>query len=162
MLPRDDVAAEIKSLSQDERAKLRNMGVRFGAITVFLPTLLKQAATELRLLLWWLDKKIEATVPAPPPNGLTSALADVSKPDGYYQIAGYRVCNTRAVRVDMLERLSDLIRDRVFWKPRIPEEQRRLVPSKVADFTVFPDLMSLVGCSGEEFSGILSKSGVQG
>jgi ATP-dependent RNA helicase SUPV3L1/SUV3 len=163
VLPREQVAQEIKSLSQDERAKLRGLGVRFGAYTVFLPALLKQAATELRVLLWWLDKtkgrREEQTVPDLPPNGLTSFTIDASKPEGFYAIAGYRVCNTRAVRVDMLERLSDLIRDRVFWKPRIPEEQRPVGSIEGGGFTVFPDLMSLVGCSGEEFEGILTSLG---
>jgi ATP-dependent RNA helicase SUPV3L1/SUV3 len=161
VLPRDKVAQEIKSLTQDDRAKLRGLGVRFGAFTIHLPTQLKQAATDLRLLLWWLErnKTPDTPPPAAPLNGLTSTKADLSQPDGYYDICGYRVCNTRAVRVDMLERLADLIRDRVFWKPRIPEEQRPVGSVEGGGFTVFPDLMSLVGCSGEEFEGILTSLG---
>ena len=163
VLPREDVAEDVKQLSQEDRAKLRSHGVRFGAFNLFLPALLKPAATEARLLLWWLEKQkagtAEGDVPASPANGLTSATADQTKPDGFYRMCGYRVCGPRAVRVDMVERLSDLIRDRVFWKPRIPEEARPAGSVEGGGFVVIPDMMSLVGCSGEEFESILASLG---
>jgi ATP-dependent RNA helicase SUPV3L1/SUV3 len=159
VLPRESVIEEVKALSQEDRAKLRSAGARFGAFNIFLPALLKPAATDMRLLLWWLQKRVDGQVAAPPNNGLTSTLADTSKPDGFYAICGYRVCGKRAVRVDMLERLSDLIRDRVFWKPRIPEEQRPAGSVEGGGFTVVSDMMSLVGCSGEEFEEILVSLG---
>jgi ATP-dependent RNA helicase SUPV3L1/SUV3 len=159
VLPRESVIEEVKALSQEDRAKLRGAGARFGAFNIFLPALLKPAATDMRLLLWWLQKREEGPVSAPPNNGLTSTLADMSKPEGFYAICGYRVCGKRAVRVDMLERLSDLIRDRVFWKPRIPEEQRPAGSVEGGGFTVVSDMMSLVGCSGEEFEEILVSLG---
>jgi ATP-dependent RNA helicase SUPV3L1/SUV3 len=160
VVPRDDVADDVKNLSQDDRAKLRGLGARFGAFSIFLPALLKPAATDLRLLLWWLEQEKQGTVtgevPAAPANGLTSVNVDTSKPEGYYRMCGYRICGTRAVRVDMVERLSDLIRDRVFWKPRIPEEARPAGSVAGGGFTVISDMMSLVGCSGDEFSTILT------
>jgi ATP-dependent RNA helicase SUPV3L1/SUV3 len=163
VLPRETVAEEVKALSQEDRAKLRGLGARFGAFHVFLPALLKPAATDLRLLLWWLQhlKTTGATghVPAPPANGLTSTHLDPEKPEGFYGICGYRVCGKRVVRVDMLERLSDLIRDRVFWKPRIAEEQRPAGSVEGGGFAVVSDMMSLVGCSGEEFDEILRSLG---
>jgi ATP-dependent RNA helicase SUPV3L1/SUV3 len=163
VLPRESVIEDVKALSQDDRAKLRGAGARFGAFHVFLPTLLKPAATDMRLLLWWLQKNKTVAdagnVPAPPANGLTSAAADLSKPEGFYAICGYRVCGKRAVRVDMLERLADLIRDRVFWKPRIPEEVRPAGAVEGGGFSVVSDMMSLVGCSGEEFEEILTSLG---
>ncbi len=159
VLPRESVIEEVKALSQDDRAKLRGLGVRFGAFHLFLPALLKPAATDMRLLLWWLQKHQAENVAAPPANGLTSTPADLSKPEGFYAICGYRVCGKRAVRVDMLERLADLIRDRVFWKPRIPEEQRPAGAVEGGGFCVVSDMMSLVGCSGEEFEEILVSLG---
>ena len=163
VLPRELVLEEVKSLSQEDRAKLRGLGARFGAFHVFLPALLKPAATDLRLLLWWLQKQKSTSaighVPSPPANGLTSTAADMEKPEGFYGICGYRVCGKRAVRVDMLERLSDLIRDRVFWKPRIDTEQRPAGSVEGGGFTVVSDMMSLVGCSGEEFEEILRSLG---
>ena len=159
VLPRDQVAEEVKALSQDDRAKLRNHGIRFGAFNLYLPALLKPAATDLRLLLWWLQKQksdgLIGQVPTPPANGLTSATRDESKPQGFYGVCGYRECGRRVVRVDMLERLADLIRDRVFWKPRVADEARPSGSVEGGGFTVVPDMMSLVGCSGEEFDEIL-------
>jgi ATP-dependent RNA helicase SUPV3L1/SUV3 len=159
VLPREAVLDEVKMLSQDDRAKLRSAGVKFGAFNIFLPALLKPAATDMRLLLWWLQKKEMGAVAAPPANGLTSTAADTNLPEGFYAICGYRVCGKRAVRVDMLERLADLIRDRVFWKPRIPEEARPAGAFEGGGFTVVSDMMSLVGCSGEEFEEILVSLG---
>jgi len=160
VLPRDQVAEEVKSLAQEDRAKLRNLGARFGAFHVFVPALLKPAATELRLLLWALelqkDNKIDlANLPVPPGQGLTSTVFDRSTPRGFYGICGYRICGNRVVRIDMLERLADLIRDRVFWRPRFPDEVRPAGSVEGGGFSVVPDMMSLVGCSGEDFLGIL-------
>ena len=160
VLPRDAVAEEVKALSQDDRAKLRALGARFGAFNVYVPALLKPAATELRLLLWALNLEKEgkfeaAALPQPPGQGLTSANFDRSTPKGFYGVCGYRICGSRVVRIDMLERLADLIRERVFWRPRFPEEQRPAGSVEGGGFSVVPDMMSLVGCSGEDFLGIL-------
>ena len=163
VLPRELVAEEVKALGQEERAKLRGFGVRFGAYSLFLPALLKPAPTEVRLLLWWLEKQksagVNGDVPKAPPNGLTSTLVDAGLPDGFYGLCGYRVCMNRAVRVDMLERLADLIRDRLFWKPRIPEEKRPVGSFEGGGFTIVPDMMSVVGCSGADFENILTSLG---
>ncbi len=160
VLPRDTVAEEVKALSQEDRAKLRALGARFGAFNLYVPALLKPAPTELRLLLWALnlqkDGKIEAAaLPQPPGQGLTSASFDRTTPKGFYGVCGYRICGSRVVRIDMLERLADLIRERVFWRPRFPEEQRPAGSVEGGGFTVVPDMMSLVGCSGDDFLGIL-------
>ena len=154
------MAEEVKALSQEDRAKLRALGVRFGAFNIYVPALLKPAATELRLLLWALNLQKEgkldlAALPQPPGQGLTSASFDRSTPRGFYGVCGYRICGSRVVRIDMLERLADLIRDRVFWRPRFPEEQRPAGSVEGGGFTIVPDMMSLVGCSGEDFQGIL-------
>ncbi|CAN5397929.1 helicase-related protein [soil metagenome] len=160
ILPRDQVADDVKGLAQEERASLRTLGVRFGAFNLFIPALLKPAATELRLLLWGLqkaktDKFDLETLPPPPGQGLTSTVFDRTTPRGYYGVCGYRICGTRSVRIDMLERLADLIRDRVFWRARFPEQPRPLGSVEGGGFTIMPDMMSLVGCAGEEFQAIL-------
>jgi ATP-dependent RNA helicase SUPV3L1/SUV3 len=96
-----------------------------------------------------------ATLHKPPGQGLTSTAFDRTTPKGFYGVCGYRICGTRVVRIDMLERLADLIRDRVFWRPRIDTEKRPAGSVEGGGFTIVPDMMSLVGCSGEEFQGIL-------
>jgi ATP-dependent RNA helicase SUPV3L1/SUV3 len=143
---------------------LRAQGVRFGAFHIFTPVLLKPAATELRLLLWALQLKKAgsldlANLPMPPGQGLTSAVFDRSTPRGFYGVCGYRICGTRVVRIDMLERLADLVRERVFWRPRFPDEARPAGSVEGGGFAIVADMMSLVGCSGEEFEGILRSLG---
>ncbi len=160
VLPRDQVMEEVKSLSQEDRAKLRSLGSRFGAFNLYVPALLKPAPTELRLLLWALQLQKEgkldpANLPQPPGQGLTSATFDRSTPKGFYGVCGYRICGSRVVRIDMLERLADMIRDRVFWRSRFPEEPRPAGSVEGGGFVVVADMMSLVGCSGEDFLGIL-------
>ena len=165
VLPREQVAGEVKSLGQDDRAVLRKHGVRFGAFHIFIPTILKPAATSLRLLLWALHdaekRGLDASsLPAfMPQQGLTSVPVDTTVPDGFYQVVGFRVCGARAVRVDMLERLGDMIRVRVFWRPQREGEPRPDGSVDGGGFTVVPDMMSLVGCSGDEFSSILKSLG---
>jgi ATP-dependent RNA helicase SUPV3L1/SUV3 len=63
------------------------------------------------------------------------------------------------VRIDMLERLADLVRDRVFWKARFPDDVRPAGSVEGGGFLIVADMMSLVGCSGEEFQGILQSLG---
>ena len=163
VLPREEVAEEVKQLDQDMRAPLRKHGVRFGAYHIFIPALLKPAPTQLRLLLWklWREKQGDKLddLPPPPANGLTSVPLGDGWPQGFALVAGYRPCGRRAVRVDMLERLGDMIRDRVFWKPRFTGEERPEGSVEGGGFTVIPDMMSLVGCSGDDFAAVLQTLG---
>ncbi len=164
LLRREDVADDVKSLDQPTRATLRKYGVRFGAYSIYLPVLLKPAATRLKLTLWGLQRQAADgfdmdALPEPPQQGLTSAKADAAVPEGFYQVVGFRDCGERVVRIDMLERLSDLIRPLVFWKPGKPEEARPGGSVEGGGFTVTPDMMSLVGCSGDEFAAILRALG---
>ena len=65
----------------------------------------------------------------------------------------------RAVRIDMLERLSDLIRARVAWRKVEGGEAAPSGATGDGGFRVVPELMSMVGCSGEEFASILKALG---
>ena len=49
-------------------------------------------------------------------SGRTSFPADKDVPKALYRVVGYRVCGERAVRVDILERLADLIRPALAWR----------------------------------------------
>ena len=75
-----------------------------------------------------------------------------------YRVVGYRVCGPRAVRVDILERLADLIRPALSWRPGMPSDK----PAGATDgrgFTVTVAMTSLVGCSGDDFAAILRALG---
>ena len=164
IVSREEIAEDVKALSQDGRAALRRHGVRFGAFHVFIPVLLKPAATSLRLLLWGLGlerdgRLVIENLPPVPGQGLTSVSFDRTTPRGFYRMAGFRICGERCVRIDMLERLADTIRERVFWRPRFPAETRPPGSVEGGGFAIVPDMMSLVGCSGEEFTGILRSLG---
>ena len=79
-------------------------------------------------------------------------------PEAYWRAAGFHVAGNRAVRIDMLERLSDLIRERVSWRLG-SEKAAPAGASGDGGFRVVGDLMSVVGCSGEEFASILKALG---
>ena len=137
IVSREEIAEDVKALSQDGRAALRRHGVRFGAFHVFIPVLLKPAATSLRLLLWGLGlerdgRLVIENLPPVPGQGLTSVSFDRTTPRGFYRMAGFRICGERCVRIDMLERLADTIRERVFWRPRFPPRRARRVRSRAA------------------------------
>ncbi len=164
VLRRDAIAHEIKALDQSARAQLRGYGVRFGAFNIYLPALLKPASADLLLLLWALyagrDHGIDSdTMPARPQQGLTSVEADRRVVEAFWHAAGFQLVGTRAVRIDMLERLSDLIRTRLTW--RSTQEGAAPPPGATGDgrFRVVPELMSVVGCSGEDFASILMALG---
>ena len=123
VLQRESVAEEIRSLDQPARSQLRKYGVRFGAFNIYFPIMLKPASTELATILWVLKRGAEhgldiAAMPELPRAGLTS-LGGLrhTAPDAFYRVAGFHVCGPRAVRVDMLERLADLIRPLLTWRP---------------------------------------------
>lgn len=165
VLDRAQVADMVKSLPQEARASLRKLGVRFGAYHLYLPALLKPAPRALAAQLWALkqgnlpDSKEMAEVPHLAASGRTSFPADKSVPKGFYRAAGFRVCGERAVRVDILERLADLIRPAIAYRPGTTPGDP---PPGAADgdgFVVTVNMTSLAGCSGESFASILRSLG---
>ena len=164
VLKRDIVSEEIKSLDQDGRAQLRKYGVRFGAHHIYFPLLLKPASADLLLLFWLLKHGSEhnltaASMSDAPRQGLTSVPRNAALPDAYYRAAGFGVCGPRAVRVDMLERLADIIRPLTAWKPTEANTEPPLGAAGGGAFKVRPEMMSIMGCSGEELGSILESLG---
>lgn len=161
ILKRDSVAEEARALDQPARSQLRKYGVRFGAFNIYLPPLLKPAATELLMVLWGLQQKggIEA-LPEPPRAGLTSIAIDLTIPETFYRIRGFHLCGPRAVRIDMLERLSDMIRPLVTWRAK--KDNSEPAPRGTTGdggFLVQPDMMSILGCSQAELADVLKALG---
>lgn len=142
IIPRGTVAAEVKALDQEARAQLRKHGVRFGQFTVFLPLLLKPAPTRLRLVLWGLEKGLDEFPEAPPP-GLVTVPAGSGHPEGYFAMAGYRAAGERAIRIDMLERLADMLR----------------AGDSRAGFEATADMLSITGMTLEQFAGLMTGLG---
>ena len=142
VVPRAAVAAEVKDLDQDARATLRKHGIRFGQFTIFLPILLKPAATRLRLVLWSLAGKLDE-FPESPPAGLVTILTEKDAPVGWDTMSGYRAAGTRAIRIDMLERLADMLR----------------VENSRSGFEANPDMLSITGMTLEQFADLMQGLG---
>jgi ATP-dependent RNA helicase SUPV3L1/SUV3 len=162
VLERAKVGDEVKGLDQPARATLRKYGVRFGAYHIYLPGLIKPAPRMLATQLYALKNDIpEATLDAVQQlakSGRTSIAADKDAPRELYRTAGYRVCGERAVRVDILERIADIIRPALAWRSGAPGPR----PAGAFDgwgFVVATPMTSLAGCSGDDFASILRALG---
>ena len=142
ILRRQNVSKEVKSLDQDARSLLRKHGVRFGQFTVFMPLLLKPAPTRLRLILWALSQNL-AEFPEAPPPGLVTVPANKEAPENYDDMAGYRNAGERAIRIDMLERLADLLR----------------VEDSRGGFEANADMLSITGMTLEQFANLMEGLG---
>ena len=220
---RRQIADQVRQLDQPARAALRRFGLRFGEFSLFLPALLKPAQARLLTILWAVHQdrfKLNAPLPTPPTPGLCSVPVETALPQAFYGAAGFRVCGTRAVRVDMLERVADLIRaarqanrktdadksppaaapgapsetppSEQNAAPHAPAASEAAAPPPSADapapetpapapssapspeaaapksaapalppgaFLAGPEMMSLVGCSGDDFESILRALG---
>ena len=163
VLDRQRVADEVKGLDQPARSTLRKYGVRFGAYHIYLPNLLKPAPRTLAAQLWALKnegaqlKGLDDLLHLAG-SGRTSIPVDKEIDPGLYRTAGYRACGERAVRVDILERLADLIRPALSWREGAPGSKP---PGAIAGggFVVFNGMTSLTGASGEDFASILRSLG---
>jgi ATP-dependent RNA helicase SUPV3L1/SUV3 len=164
VLERAKVLQEVRGLDQDGRAALRRAGVRFGAYHLYLPALLKPAPRTLACQLWalqngGLDQPGIDEIAHLAQSGRTSIPVDPAIAHGLYRAAGFRVCGARAVRVDILERLADLIRPAIAYRPGVTPGAP---PAGAADgegFVATVAMTSLVGCSGEDFASILKSLG---
>ncbi len=162
VLERQKVSDEVKGLDQPARATLRKYGVRFGAFHIYIPALLKPAPRALATQLWALkhqgaeakgiDTLLQVTA-----SGRTSIPVDPETPKVLYRTSGYRVCGERAVRVDILERLADLIRPALAWREGVAGAKP--AGAIAGGFTVSPAMTSLTGAAGEDFASILRSLG---
>lgn len=163
VLERSKIAAEIKDLDQPSRATLRKYGVRFGAYHIYFPALLKPAGRALASLLWAekqdnFDMAALSSAQHLAGSGRTSFPVDRQLPRDAYRVLGYRQCGERAVRVDILERLADLIRPALAWRTTSSGEK----PAAAFDgrgFVVTQAMTSLTGSAGEDFTSILRALG---
>ncbi|MFK7944173.1 MAG: helicase-related protein [Paracoccaceae bacterium] len=145
VVPRAQIANDVKQLAQEDRALLRKHGVRFGQHFIFMPLLLKPAPTRMRLLLWSLAQDLP-DFPESPPPGLVTVPVNQDLPQGYYEMAGYRPAGARALRIDMMERLADMLRN---------QDVR-------GGFEATQDMLSITGLTLEQFAELLDGLGYQG
>jgi ATP-dependent RNA helicase SUPV3L1/SUV3 len=142
LIQRAKIQDEVKALDQEARGALRKHGVRFGQFTIFMPLLLKPAPTRLRLVLWSLSKGLDIFPEAPPAGLVTIPSVADAQPDAD-TMSGYRFAGARAIRIDMLERLADLLR---------AEDSR-------GGFEAKPDMLSITGMTLEQFADLMQGLG---
>ena len=93
VLPRENAALE--RLDTRQRDALRRLGVRTGALDLFLPAVLKPGP----LALWCRLAALRGEAPVPPPPNMPPVVTTKAAP------AGYRRAAAQAIRVDMAEKL---------------------------------------------------------
>ncbi|PWR18606.1 helicase-related protein [Zavarzinia aquatilis] len=142
-IPRRDIADELDGLTQPARAELRRLGVKFGKLTVYLPALLKPEATQLKLTLLAIATGSGSV--APPAPGHVAYPLDGQTPDQWLSVAGFRRCGAKAIRIDMLERLDQSLREK--------QGEDMITPTG--------ELTGLVGCSNEEFVAVMRALGYE-
>jgi len=125
---------------------LRPYGVWFGRRSIYLTKLLRPDAASLLALLWGVWNKLEQ-LPALPRAGLTSFVNDTDAPLGFLAAAGFRVVAGRAIRLDMLERLEEVL-------------EKAVIDGATAE-GLLPKLVSLLGCGNEELRALLAELGWQ-
>ena len=132
----------VRSLEAADRRRLTTFGVRFGTRAVFVKPMMSSTDLALRSILWALAHD-HGTVPGVPLKGEVALAADPSLPGSFWQAIGYLQLGTRALRVDMAERLAAQMRKltRRGWAP------------------AHGDLISLSGSSREAFAGIAEALG---
>jgi len=163
VLERGKVADEVKGLQQPERATLRKYGVRFGAHHIYVPALLKPGPRALAVQLWALSHEAAQTQGIDDllhlaGSGRTSIPVNRELDPTLYRMAGYRVCGERAIRVDILERLADLIRPALAWREGAPgPKPAAAFPG--GGFTIINGMTSLIGAAGDDFASVLRSLG---
>ncbi len=141
VLKREQVSNYLKTLGQEDRKILRNLGVKFGRYHIFLFQLIKPEAVSLRTLLWknFHQKYLNLR---PPVFGL-NFLEDINSTDkNFMLLCGFEKFDNFFVRIDILERLFLLI-----------------MKSNTKEVKVIPEMLNLLGCSKESFKKILPKMG---
>jgi ATP-dependent RNA helicase SUPV3L1/SUV3 len=164
LLPRAAVADEVKGLDQDVRAKMRKLGVKFGAYHIYVPLALKPAPRDLALILYALKhggvrQPGVSELPHTVLSGRTSFQIDPEISTKLYEVAGFKVAGKRAVRVDILERLADIIRPLIALDAKTHQGELPTGAAEGNGFRITVEMTSLLGTAGEDFNSILTSLG---
>jgi ATP-dependent RNA helicase SUPV3L1/SUV3 len=144
VLKREQFSDYLKSLGQNERKILRDLGVKFGRYHVFLYQLIKPEAVSLRTLLWknFHQKYYKLK---PPTFGLNFLDDQESRNRNFMLLCGFEKFENLFVRIDILERLFMQI---------INSNSKENKEIKMV-----PEMLNLLGCSKDNFKKLLKKMG---
>ena len=142
VLKRDQVSDYLKSLGQEERKILREIGVKFGRYHIYLFKLIKPEAVKLRTLLWknFHQKYFKLN---PPTFGLNFIEDKEKQNKNFMLLCGFEKFDNFFVRIDILERLFMQIIN-------TNTEQKK-------EIKVVPEMLNLLGCNKENFVSLLKK-----
>ena len=139
--PRHALAPQIAALDQEGRRALAQAGVRLGALSVFMPAMLKPARSRCAGLLWWACNSAGTRPPL-----LGSAVSmdrDPAVPDGCYAALGLVPLGSQVIRADIAERIAARLRRAARSEP----------------FAVDPGLLKLASCKRAKFEDLLGALG---
>lgn len=135
---RHQLHEQMKSLEDTDKPKLARLGIRLGVENIFMPDMLKPAPIKLRALLFslhhqqWPENGI-------PPEGRVKFDDPNTADAAYWRATGYQPLGQKVMRVDMIERVSALVR----------------AAARSGPFAVSEEMMSLAGMSREEMGQIV-------
>jgi len=143
VVKRENVHGYLKKLDQDQRKKLRRIGVKFGRYHIFLFKLFKPSSVSLRILLWksFNEKNLNLF---PPTFGLN--FIEEKKPinKDFMLLCGFEKFDNFFVRIDILERLFIMILN------SNKEKENNVIK-------LVPEMLNLLGCNKENFIKLIQK-----
>ena len=142
-MPRRALAPQIAALDDAGRRGLAQAGVRLGALSVFMPAMLKPSRMRCTGLLWWAWSG--AVRPPPVPGSAVTVERDTTVPDACYAALGLVPLGSLVVRADIAERLAARLRKAARSEP----------------FAVDPGLLKLAACKRAKFDDILGALGYE-
>jgi hypothetical protein len=143
VVKRDEVLNYLNKLNQDERKKMRNLGVKFGRYHIFLFKLFKPSSVSLRILLWknFYEKNFDFL---PPTFGLNFLEEKKVLNKNLMLLCGFEKFEDLYVRIDILERLFLMIFN-------------RKSEDKIKEIKLIPEMLNLLGCNKENFVKLIKR-----
>ena len=133
-----NLSMSVNNLSESDKRNLARLGLRLGVETIYLPNLLKPLSISLRALLW---SVFNSSFPelGPPPDGRVSVVVGSDINHDYYRALGFVPLGNLALRADIAERLSALIR----------------VEARIGKFKINDAMLSISGSTKIQMEGML-------
>jgi len=140
VVKRESVSKYLNKLEQEQRKKLRKIGVKFGRYHIFLFRLFKPSSVSLRILLWksFNEKNLNLF---PPTFGLNFLEEKEKMNKEFMLICGFEKFDKFFVRIDILERLFILILNSN--------------KEKNNEIKMTPEMLNLLGSNKENFIKLL-------
>ena len=141
VVKRENVSIYLDKLNQEERKKLRRIGVKFGRYHIFLFKLFKPSSVSLRILLWknFNEKNLNLF---PPTFGLNFLEDNKKINKDFMLLCGFEKFDRFFVRIDILERLFILILN-------------SNKDNKNNEIKLTPEMLNLLGSNKENFIKLL-------